>query len=221
AVEHDGAYIGSAVILAARLAQQAEAGRNLVTDTVRALVRTGGHAAMRDVGLWKLKGVAQSVHVFELETTESSVSRAVGPTLRLPAVLVPPPLRGATGLVVCPELVQREAQLAALLEHIGAAATGESRIVALAGEAGVGKTRLVRELARVANDDGFYVFGGRSHASAALPYEPFVAALRPYVRARGTEILRRLLGTLTGELRRLLPEIELPAASDDMTVPDD
>ena len=221
AVEHDGAYIGSAVILAARLAQQAEAGRNLVTDTVRALVRTGGHAAMRDVGLWKLKGVAQSVHVFELETTESSVSRAVGPTLRLPAVLVPPPLRGATGLVVCPELVQREGALAALLEHIGAAANGESRIVALTGEAGVGKTRLAREIARLAYDDGLYVVGGRSHASAALPYEPFIAALRPYAQARGSEILKRLLGTLTGELRRLLPEIDVATASDEGTIPDD
>ncbi len=221
AIEHDKAYVGSAVILASRLAQQAEAGRSLVTDTVRSLVRTGGLAPMRDLGAWKLKGVADSVHVYEVETTKSSAARSVGPSLRLPAMLLPPPLRGATGLVVCPELVQRELQLAALLEHVGAAATGESRIVAVSGEAGVGKTRLVRELARVAQEDGFYVFGGRSHASAALPYEPFIAALRPYVESRGTEILRRLLGTLTGELRRLLPEIELAPANEDMTIPDD
>jgi class 3 adenylate cyclase/DNA-binding NarL/FixJ family response regulator len=221
AVAHDNAYVGSAVILASRLAQQAEAGRSLVTDTVRSLVRTGGLAPMRDLGSWKLKGVAESVHVYEVETTKSSAARAVGPSLRLPAMLLPPPLRGAGGLVVCPELVQRELQLAALLEHVGAAATGESRIVALVGEAGVGKTRLVRELARVAQEDGFYVFGGRSHASAALPYEPFIAALRPYAQSRGTEILKRLLGTLTGELRRLLPEIELASANEDMTIRDD
>src|SRR5207237_520670 len=141
--------------------------------------------------------------------------------LRLPPVLVPPPLRGATGLVGCPELVQRESALAALLEHIGAAANGESRIVALTGEAGVGKTRLAREIARLAYDDGLYVVGGRSHASAALPYEPFIAALRPYAQARGSEILKRLLGTLTGELRRLLPEIDVATASDEGTIPDD
>jgi class 3 adenylate cyclase len=221
AVEHDGGYVGSAVILAARLAQQAEAGRSLVTDTVRSLVRTGGHAPMRDLGTWKLKGVTQSVHVYELETKRSSAARAVGPTLRLPAMLLPPPLRGATGLVVCPELVQRETALAALLEHVGAAAKGETRFIAVTGEAGVGKTRLAREISRIAYEDGLYVFGGRSHASAALPYEPFVAALRPYAQARGTEILKRLLGTLTGELRRLLPEIELPSTSDDSAIPDD
>jgi class 3 adenylate cyclase/DNA-binding CsgD family transcriptional regulator/tetratricopeptide (TPR) repeat protein len=219
AVEHDNAYVGSAVILASRLAQQAEAGRSLVTETVRSLVRTGGHAPMRDLGTWKLKGVAQSVHVFEVETTKSTATRAVGPSLRLPAMLESPPLRGATGLIVCPELVQRESALAALLGHVGAAATGSSRIVALTGEAGVGKTRLAREIARMAHEDGLYVFGGRSHP-AAPPYEAFVAALRPYAQARGTEILKRVLGTLTGELRRLLPEIDVPAAADDVTIPD-
>src|SRR5439155_16613598 len=39
--------------------------------------------------------------------------------------------------------------------------------------------------------------------------------------SRGTEILRRLLGTLTGELRRLLPEIDLAPANEDVTIPDD
>lgn len=56
AVELGGGYVGAAVIVAARLAQQAEAGRILVTDTVRALVRTGAIAPMRDLGPWKLRG---------------------------------------------------------------------------------------------------------------------------------------------------------------------
>src|SRR6266508_545833 len=137
AVKHEKGYVGSSVIVAARLAQQAEAGRILVTDTVRSLVRTGAVAPMRDMGSWKLKGVAQSVHVFEVELGASrSAPRVLGPAMRLPGLLVLPALRGATGLVVCPELVQRELPLSSLLEHLGAAATGESRIVALTGEAG-------------------------------------------------------------------------------------
>lgn len=211
AVELGGGYVGSAVIIAARMAQQAEGGRILVTDTLRSLVRTGAVAPMRDLGPWKLKGVTQSVHVFEVETGTSPVPRSLGPTLRVPPVLLPPPIRGATGLVVCPELVGRDEALAALGEHLAAATRGEGRVVALVGEAGVGKSRLVREVARRAADDGFYVFGGRAHASAARPYEPFVAALRPYVEARGADILRRLLGTLASELRTLLPELDAPA----------
>ncbi|HEX9496723.1 MAG TPA: AAA family ATPase [Candidatus Limnocylindria bacterium] len=215
AVELGGGYVGSAVILAARLAQQAEGGRVLVTDTVRSLLRTGAVAPMRDLGPWKLKGVTQSVHVYEVETQAASIPRSLGPTLRVPPVLLPPPIRGATGLVVCPELVQRDDALAALGEHLAAAARGEGRVVALTGEAGVGKSRVVREVARRAAQESFYVFGGRAHASAARPYEPFVAALRPYVEARGTDILRRLLGTLASELRTLLPEFEISPADDE------
>ncbi len=215
AVELGGGYVGSAVILAARLAQQAEGGRILVTDTVRALLRTGAVAPMRDLGPWKLKGVTHSVHVYEIETGTASVPTSLGPSLRVPPLLLPPPLRGATGLVVCPELVQRDESLAALYEHLTAASRGEGRVVALAGEAGVGKSRVVRELASRAADESFYVFGGRAHASAARPYEPFIDALRPYVEARGTDILRRLLGKLASELRTLLPEFELTPAEDE------
>ena len=220
AVELGDGYVGSAVIVAARLAQQAEAGRILVTDTVRALVRSGAVAPMRDLGPWKLKGIAQSVHVFAVETRAETSVRTLGPVLRIPPMLLPPPLRGATGLVVCPELVGREGALTALAEHLAAAARGEGRVVALTGEAGVGKSRLVRELARRADADGFYVLGGRSHASAATPYEPWIAALRPFVEARGTDLLRRLLGPLVGELRRLLPELDLGAPADVTELPD-
>lgn len=216
AVPHDKGYVGSAVILASRLSVTARAGQTLVTDTVRALVRTGAHASMRELGAWTLKGVAEPVRVYELEAT-ASAARALGPALALPAMLVAPP-RSAPGLVVCPDLVQRDAPLEALVHHLDAATRGEAHIVALSGEAGIGKSRLVRELAAIAHRDGMYVFGGRSHP-AGPPYEPIVAALRPYAHARGTEILRRLLGALVGELRRLLPELALAHGEPDPNVP--
>lgn len=45
------------------------------------------------------------------------------------------------------ELVERETQLAALGEHLDAAAAGNGRLVLVGGEAGVGKTSLVRAFA--------------------------------------------------------------------------
>ncbi len=221
AVEHEKGYVGSAVILAARLASQAEAGRILVTDTVRSLIRTGALAPMRDLGTWKLKNVAQSVHVYEVESAPVSAAAAQGPALRLPALLLGPPLRGGSGILVSTELVEREAPVSALREHLASTARGEAQFVAVTGEAGVGKSRLVREIARIAHEDGFYVFGGRSHASAALPYEPFIASLRPYAQARGTEILRRLLGPLVAELQRLLPELDTPRSGEIATTPEE
>lgn len=205
AIPHDKGYVGSAVIVANRLSTSAHAGQILVTDTVRSLIRTGAHASMRDLGAWALKGIAEPVHVFEVEAARPNAPQILAPALPLPAMLLGPP-RSAPGLVVSPELVQREQPLAALMHHLEAAAKGETRIVALSGEGGIGKSRLVREVAAAAQAGGMYVLGGRAHASGP-PYEPIVVSLRPYAHARGTEILRRLLGPLVVELRRLLPEM--------------
>ena len=62
-----------------------------------------------------------------------------------------------------------------------ASAGRERATVLLAGEAGIGKTRLASELARRARDAGFEVLLGRSIdlVGTELPYQPFVEALRP------------------------------------------
>lgn len=220
AVEHDGGFVGSAVILASRLKDQAKAGQILITGAVHEMVRTAAIAPMRDLGAWRLKHVTDPVRVYEVETGRATGARSqIGPALRLPAMLATPG-GYAPGLVVSPELVQRDRQLAVLLEHLAAASAGETRLVAITGEGGIGKSRLCRELARLAHEAGFTVLGGRSHATVALPYEPFVAALRPYAHARGPDILRRLLGTLALELRRLLPELDVSTPSEAM-IPED
>ena len=214
AVEHDGGFVGSAVIIASRLANQATALQILISGIVHEMVRTAAIAPMRDLGAWRLKGVTESIRVFEVESAaRRDTEDAIGPALRLPAMLLAP-ASTSPGLVVCPELVQRDAELATLLEHLAAVTTGETRFVALTGEGGIGKSRLCREIGRFANDDGFTVLGGRSHANVGVPYEPFVVALRPYAHARGTDVLRRLLGPLLVELRRMLPELEIPAAAE-------
>ena len=215
AVEHDSAYVSAAVIVAARLCAQAPAGSIIVSDIVRGLLRTAAIAPMRDLGAWILKGIAQPVHAFEVETTAKPGRAALAPSLSLPALLLPAPSSNAAGLVMAPDLVQRDDELRVLGAHLKGAANGERQLVAIGGEAGVGKTRIVREIAARAQREGFYVFGGRAHPQGAVPYEAYVAALRPYAHARGVEVLRRLLGPLMPELRRLLPEIataEEPAA---------
>lgn len=218
AIPHDDGYVGAAVILAQRLTANARAGQILVTDTVRALVRTGAHAPMRDVGTWTFKGISQAVRVYEVDPFPGAAIQALGPVLPIPAMLLPPPT--AATLVVCPELIQREGAISTLAQQLEAAAKGASRLVAISGEAGVGKSRLCREIAEIASRSGFYALGGRAHRSGGT-YEAVVAAFRPYARARGTEILRRLLGTLIVELRRILPEIDVAAPEQSASIPDD
>ena len=59
-----------------------------------------------------------------------------------------------------------------------AASTGERRVVLVAGEPGVGKTRLVAALARHADDEGALVLFGRCEEDLAVAYQPFAEALR-------------------------------------------
>jgi DNA-binding SARP family transcriptional activator len=101
----------------------------------------------------------------------------------------------------------RDPELACLREFwIGRG--GETRsAVMLCGEAGIGKTRLTGEFARRVHEERGLVLYGRCDEGLAVPYQPFVEALRPYARAVGIDRLRAGLGDLAPELGRLLPEL--------------
>jgi DNA-binding CsgD family transcriptional regulator/tetratricopeptide (TPR) repeat protein len=77
--------------------------------------------------------------------------------------------------------VGRGRELGELGRTLDAARAGSGVTVLVAGEAGIGKTRLASELASHARDAGFEVLLGRSIdlVGAELPYQPFVEALRP------------------------------------------
>ncbi len=72
-------------------------------------------------------------------------------------------------------LVGREAEIFRLREAMQAAARGEGPVVFVRGEAGVGKTRLVQEMA--AASDGLRLWLGKSYEAERLPYQPFVEIL--------------------------------------------
>ena len=54
----------------------------------------------------------------------------------------------------------------------------------LAGEPGIGKTRLATELARRAHREGATVLYGRSDPESLVPYQPFITALAHFVAHR-------------------------------------
>src|SRR5215216_1887648 len=87
-------------------------------------------------------------------------------------------------------------------------AAGEARAVAVAGEAGIGKTRLVEKFLRWALAEGADVLKGAAfEATGGLPYGPLVGALRARVdRERAPDDL--LEDVWLSELSRLLPELK-------------
>jgi predicted ATPase len=77
----------------------------------------------------------------------------------------------------------------------------------IAGDPGIGKTRLASELARAAHSEGAAVLLGRCHEEVLISYQPFVEAFSRYAAAIPPEVLRGQLGTYGGELTRLVPEL--------------
>jgi tetratricopeptide (TPR) repeat protein len=93
-------------------------------------------------------------------------------------------------------MVARETEWEQMLSAIGSAMSGWGRLVFLAGEAGIGKTRLAQEVALAARGRGFLVTSGRCYEPAqAVAYYPFLEALsRGYAAAPPSvrdEVLRR------------------------------
>ena len=113
--------------------------------------------------------------------------------------------------------VDREAELERLKDHLNAVASGEGGVVLLAGEAGVGKTALVRQLVQHASAGGGAVLLGRCRGPSEGSYAPVADALSAFAAQRDTEELRASLGPSVGGLARLLPEVaeRLAAPSDE------
>jgi DNA-binding SARP family transcriptional activator len=102
----------------------------------------------------------------------------------------------------------RRAELDELRQALARTLAGEARIVLVAGEPGIGKTRLAEELTAEVEALGARVVVGRSwEAGGAPPFWPWVQSLRAYVRETGRDALGEQLGTGGDDLARLLPEL--------------
>ena len=106
--------------------------------------------------------------------------------------------------VLCPVVVGRDAEMAALETALTEAEGAQGGVVVLVAEAGVGKSRLLRELADVARVHGDLVITGRAVASGATtPYRPLTEALMQGFRGSGWPDAE--LGPWQAALRDVLP----------------
>jgi DNA-binding CsgD family transcriptional regulator/tetratricopeptide (TPR) repeat protein len=116
-------------------------------------------------------------------------------------------LPGALRLTPSFPFVGRPRELA-LLGSLMPRAGGEGRRMALVGgEAGSGKSRLVREFAHRAAAEGALVLYGACDAVVRIPYQPISEALDHLVRIGDAAVLRSDMGAGGGELVRLIPDL--------------
>jgi DNA-binding SARP family transcriptional activator len=116
-------------------------------------------------------------------------------------------------------LVGRADELGFLGECWNEAVAGTRQLVLLAGDAGIGKTRMAAELGQRAHADGGLVLYGRFDEEALAPYQPVVEMVRGWSSGASLEPLRDRLGVRASELAILFSELGPPpvdgSATDD------
>jgi class 3 adenylate cyclase/tetratricopeptide (TPR) repeat protein len=121
-----------------------------------------------------------------------------------------------TGRLSSQRLVGREEEFARLRAAIAEAAAGQARFVLVAGETGIGKSRLVAEVAASLGPEFHWLTGGcLAIAHGGLPYAPLAEALRRLRDQLDDATLDRVLGPARAEVASLVPNLadegELPA----------
>jgi DNA-binding CsgD family transcriptional regulator len=108
--------------------------------------------------------------------------------------------------MLCPVLIGRSAEQDALIAALDAAAGGNGRAVFITGDAGIGKTRLAKDVANTAFARGFQILTGRgTESTVPVPYRPVAEALMGAARAGlvpdspGLADYRAALGSLVPE----------------------
>ena len=120
----------------------------------------------------------------------------------------------AMARVSSPIFVGRTVELERLCDALELAKGARPMTRLVAGDAGIGKTRLIGEFVAVARSSGAHTLIGDclQLGESGLPYAPFVGALRPLLRSMPRERLDALIGPGRRELAHLLPDLASPAA---------
>src|ERR1700761_5328088 len=211
-----GDYFGRAVNRAARLRSLAAGGQILCSGATAELVidSLSDDVMLADLGMRELRNLARPEHVFELRL-ETAEDDAQPPTSDVP--MDRPALPSV--LIGSGPFVGRGTELGQLLTAWQTTLAGGANAVLIAGEPGVGKTRLSGEWSRQAYDQGALVIYGRCDEDLGAPYQPFAEALRSLVPCLGAKALRGLRGVeallaLVPGLTDFVPATAAPTRAD-------
>src|SRR5262245_40263323 len=99
--------------------------------------------------------------------------------------------------------VGRAREIASLTSRLEDAIAGQGGIAVVAGEAGIGKTRVAEELAAVAERQGARVMWGRCVELEGAPaFWPWIELLRAWVQSMGADA-----GPMSADVAQLIPEL--------------
>lgn len=104
--------------------------------------------------------------------------------------------------------VDREKELGALKSLLEQTLGGRGSTVFVVGEAGIGKTRLVREFRRYAESKGFHFSAGSSYEEEGIvPYSPWIDVIRSTLKKMPASVFQTTPPWVVTEVSRLVPDI--------------
>ena len=181
----DYSAVGETTVLAARMEQTATPGSIRLSASTLGLVE--GLVWVTALGPIPIKGLVEPMAVFEL-TGVTTLRR------RLQAAAA----RGLT------RFVGRQHELDALRQALAQAQAGHGQVVALVGEAGVGKSRLAYEFVHAHPTPGWLVLESASVSyGKATPYFPVLELLRRYCHVEDQDEARTVRAKVTGQVLTL------------------
>src|SRR5438128_242101 len=202
----DYTAVGQTTHLAARMEQLAEPGTTAIGPATLSFV--ADYIAVKPLGPVRVKGLAEPVDVYELTGPEPSRTRLQAAAAR----------RGLT------RFVGRDAELEQLRRAQTEAADGDGRVVAIVGEAGVGKSRLVYEFNHSQRRQNWLVLDSAAVSyGKATSYLPVLELLRRDFKIDARDGVRALREKVTGKVLTLARTLEptLPALLALLDVPVD
>jgi tetratricopeptide (TPR) repeat protein len=186
----DYSAVGQTTHLAARMEQLATPGSIRLTAATLRLAE--GLVQVNALGQFPVKGLTEPVEVFEL-VGASTIRR------RLQA-------SAARGLT---RFVGRQQELLALQQALERARAGHGQVVALVGEPGVGKSRLVYEFVHSHHTPGWLVLESASVSyGKATPYFPVIDLLTRYSHVEERDDVRTIRAKVTGQVLTLDPALQ-------------
>jgi class 3 adenylate cyclase/tetratricopeptide (TPR) repeat protein len=204
--ERDGDFYGRPVNRAARVRGLAAGGTIVITtSTIERLTDPlPDGAGLVDLGEHALRGVEGLVELVAVAHPALADPAAALAHVRLRAA---PPVPAGLRLHADAPLVGRERELDALTTAWNAATTGRASVALVAGEPGVGKTRLLAALAQRVADDGGLILHGRCDEEAVRAYQPFAEAVADASARLSGDDLMRLAGGSGADLAVVVPEL--------------
>ena len=110
--------------------------------------------------------------------------------------------------MICPVLVGRDAAIDIMRTVLSRARDNQGGILLIGGEAGIGKSRILRETAAKARQQGFAVFRGACfEADRSMPYAPLLDLIREYPVTSSRAAVAHAFAPAATELVRTFPEL--------------